>query len=42
MKQFVIGSIVLLLMTLGWGECGVGEQIPAPRGGNCESWIPTP
>jgi ABC-type transport system substrate-binding protein len=32
MKQFVIGSIVLLLMTLGWGECGVGEQIPAPRG----------
>ena len=32
MKQLVVGSIVLLLVTLGWGERGVGEQPPAPRG----------
>jgi len=32
MKQRVVGSIVLLLLTLGWGSRGVGEQGPAPRG----------
>src|SRR5919109_2895745 len=32
MKQFVIGGIVLLLMTLGWDARGVGEQAAAPRG----------
>lgn len=32
MKQLVVGSIVLLLVTLGWAERGVGEQGPAPRG----------
>ena len=32
MKKLVVGSIVLLLVTLGWDERGVGAQIPAPRG----------
>jgi ABC-type transport system substrate-binding protein len=32
MKKLVVGSIVLLLVTLGWDERGVGEQGPAPRG----------
>jgi ABC-type transport system substrate-binding protein len=32
MKRYVVGSIVLLLVTLGWGERGMGEQVPTPRG----------
>jgi ABC-type transport system substrate-binding protein len=32
MKRYVVGSIVLLLATLGWGERGMGEQVPTPRG----------
>jgi ABC-type transport system substrate-binding protein len=32
MKKLVVGSIVLLLVTFGWDERGVGEQGPAPRG----------
>src|SRR5215510_13867355 len=32
MKKLVVGSIVLLLVTFGWDERGVGEQSPAPRG----------
>jgi hypothetical protein len=32
MKKLVVGSIVLLLVTLGWNERGVGEQRPSPRG----------
>jgi peptide/nickel transport system substrate-binding protein len=32
MKKLVVGSIVLLLVTLGWNERGVGEQSPSPRG----------
>ena len=32
MKQLVVGSIVLLLVTLGWDEHGVGAQVPAPQG----------
>jgi ABC-type transport system substrate-binding protein len=32
MTQLVVTSIVLLLVTLGWGERGMGEQVPAPRG----------
>jgi peptide/nickel transport system substrate-binding protein len=32
MNQLVVGSIILLLVTLGWGERGMGEQVPAPRG----------
>ncbi len=32
MKQLVVGSIVLLLVTLGWDERGVRAQVPAPQG----------
>ena len=32
MKHFVVGSLVLMLMTLGWSERSVGEQVPMPRG----------
>jgi len=32
MKKFVVGGIVLVLVTCGWGTISVGEQIPAPRG----------
>jgi len=32
MKKCVIGGIVLVLVTLGWGTMSVGEQLPAPRG----------
>jgi ABC-type transport system substrate-binding protein len=32
MKQLVVGSIALLLITLGWGAYAYGEQVPAPRG----------
>ena len=32
MKQFVVGGIVLVLITLGCGITSFGEQIPAPSG----------
>ena len=32
MKHLVVGSIVLLLATLGWGESGFGQERPVPRG----------
>ena len=32
MKNLVVGSLVLMLVTLGWSERSVGEQVPAPRG----------
>ena len=32
MKKFVIGGIVLVLITVGWSTMSVGEQRPAPRG----------
>src|SRR3989442_3237077 len=32
MKQLIVGSIVLMLVTLGWGNRSLGEQVPAPRG----------
>ena len=32
MKRRVVGSIVLVLLTLGWGNRSVGEPVPAPRG----------
>jgi ABC-type transport system substrate-binding protein len=32
MKKFVVGGIILVLVTLGWGTMSVGEQTPAPRG----------
>jgi hypothetical protein len=32
MQQLIVGSLVLLSVTLGWGSPGVAEQVPAPRG----------
>ena len=32
MKKFVVGGIILALVTCGWGTMSVGEQVPAPRG----------
>ena len=32
MKKLVVGSIVLMLVTLGWSHAGWGAQVPAPRG----------
>jgi peptide/nickel transport system substrate-binding protein len=32
MKKFVIGGIVLVLVTCGWGTMSMGEQVPVPRG----------
>ncbi len=32
MKRLIVSSIVLVLVTLGWGDRGLGEQPPAPRG----------
>jgi ABC-type transport system substrate-binding protein len=32
MKQLVVGSIILLLVTLGWGESSFGQERPVPRG----------
>ena len=31
-KQLIVGSIVLMLVTLGWGHRSLGEPGPAPRG----------
>jgi peptide/nickel transport system substrate-binding protein len=32
MKQLVVSSIVLVLVTVGWGTRSRGEQVPVPRG----------
>jgi peptide/nickel transport system substrate-binding protein len=32
MKNLVVGSFVLMLVTLGWGNWSLGEQAPTPRG----------
>src|SRR5262245_43065011 len=32
MKHLVVGSIVLMLITLGWSNRSLGEQVPTPRG----------
>jgi peptide/nickel transport system substrate-binding protein len=32
MKSLVVGSLVLMLVTLGWSNRSLGEQVPAPRG----------
>jgi len=32
MKHLVVGSIILVLVTLGWGTRSMGEPPPAPRG----------
>jgi hypothetical protein len=33
MYKLVVGSIILVLVTLGWGDHGVWAQVPAPQGG---------
>ena len=42
MKNLVVGSIVLMLVTFGWGERERGGTGPQRRGGNCGSWIRPP
>lgn len=32
MRKLAFGSIVLVLMTCGWGIRGFGQQVPLPRG----------
>src|SRR5881296_1329067 len=32
MKNLVVGGIVLMLVTFGWGNRSLGEQVPTPRG----------
>jgi peptide/nickel transport system substrate-binding protein len=32
MKRLVVSSIVLVLVTLGWGDRGLGEEAQEPRG----------
>jgi ABC-type transport system substrate-binding protein len=32
MQKLLIGGIVLVLVTLGWGDRSLGEPVPAPRG----------
>ncbi len=32
MHKLVVGSIVFMLRSLGWGAGGVGQEAPAPRG----------
>ena len=32
MKQLIVGSIILVLVTCGWSTISVGEQPPAPQG----------
>ena len=32
MQNLVVGSIVLTLVTLGWSNWSLGEQVLAPRG----------
>jgi ABC-type transport system substrate-binding protein len=32
MHTLVMGSLVLMCVTLGWGTSVVGQEVPAPRG----------
>ena len=32
MKSFVVGSLVVMLVILGWDNRSRGEQVPAPQG----------
>jgi ABC-type transport system substrate-binding protein len=32
MQKLVVSGMILMLLTLGWGNSGLGEQPPAPRG----------
>jgi ABC-type transport system substrate-binding protein len=31
MKQLVVG-VAIMLVSLGWGRCGFGQEVPSPRG----------
>lgn len=31
MKQLVVG-LAIMLVSLGWGRCGFGQEVPSPRG----------
>src|SRR5438270_1515600 len=35
MQNLVVGSIVFMLVTLGWSNPSLGEQAPAPQGELC-------
>ena len=41
MKKFVVGSIILVLVTLGWSTRVWGNRRQR-RGGNCGLWIGSP
>jgi ABC-type transport system substrate-binding protein len=32
MHQLVMGSLILMFITLGWGTSSVGQEVPVPRG----------
>ena len=32
MHKFFVGSVILMLCTLGWSTSGVGQEVPTPRG----------
>lgn len=32
MKKLVMSSLILILVTFGWGNSSVGQQVPTPRG----------
>jgi ABC-type transport system substrate-binding protein len=32
MKQLIVGGLILVVVTLGWSNPSVGEQVPTPRG----------
>jgi ABC-type transport system substrate-binding protein len=32
MHKLIVSSLALVLVTLGWGNDGLGEQVPVPRG----------
>lgn len=32
MRTFVVGSLIFVLVTLGWGPRSFGDQVPAPQG----------
>jgi len=31
MRRLVVG-LVIMLVSLGWGRCSFGQEVPAPRG----------
>ena len=36
MHKLIVSSLALVLVTLGWGNQSLGDQVPAPQG---ELWI---